>query len=81
MSFALRPRGIPGLFTPVSRRVFSKFRFTFFGGWGYVHLFQSSGGKMAELDTYAIPEAHDPAYASGFGDLLEAMSARRDRGE
>ncbi len=24
---------------------------------------------MAELDTYAIPQAHDPAFASGFGDL------------
>ena len=41
----------------------------FFDGWGYVHLFQNSGGKMSELDTYAIPEAHDPAHASGSGDL------------
>ena len=41
----------------------------FFDGWGYVHLFQNSAGKMSELDTYAIPEAHDPAYSSGFGDL------------
>jgi hypothetical protein len=24
---------------------------------------------MAELDTYAVPQAHDPAFASGFGDL------------
>ena len=40
-----------------------------FDGWGYVHLFDNSDGKMAELDTYAIPEAHDPAFASGFGDL------------
>jgi hypothetical protein len=24
---------------------------------------------MAELDTYAIPEAHDAAFADGFGDL------------
>ncbi|MBI4790306.1 MAG: hypothetical protein HY782_25005 [Chloroflexi bacterium] len=42
-----------------------------FDGWGYVHLFSNtlSGGKFAELDTYAIPEAHDPAFASGFGDL------------
>jgi hypothetical protein len=40
-----------------------------FDGWGYVHLFQNSNGKMAELDTYAIPEAHDPAYAAGFGAL------------
>ncbi len=38
-----------------------------FDGWGYVHLFRN--GSMTELDTYAIPQAHDPAYASGFGDL------------
>ncbi len=38
-----------------------------FDGWGYVHLFDRS--TMEELDTYAIPQAHDPAYASGSGDL------------
>jgi catechol 2,3-dioxygenase-like lactoylglutathione lyase family enzyme len=42
---------------------------SYFDGWGYVHLFGNSNGKMAELDTYAIPEAHDPAFATGFGDL------------
>ena len=36
-----------------------------FDGWGYVHLFKNQNGKMAELDTYAIPEAHDPAFADG----------------
>ena len=42
-----------------------------FDGWGYVHLFSNtaSGGKFAELDTYAIDEAHDEAFAVGFGDL------------
>lgn len=42
-----------------------------FDGWGYVHLFSNtlSGGKFAELDTFAIPEAEDPAFATGFGDL------------
>ncbi len=40
-----------------------------FDGWGYVHLFENEAGKMTELDTYAIPEAHDPAFATGFGDL------------
>jgi hypothetical protein len=42
-----------------------------FDGWGYVHLFTNtlSGGKFAELDTFAIPEAHDPAFATGYGDL------------
>jgi hypothetical protein len=38
-----------------------------FDGWGYVHLFDAA--TMAEFDTYAIPEAHDPAFASGSGDL------------
>lgn len=38
-----------------------------FDGWGYVHLFDAETG--AELDTYAIPEAHDPAFAFGYGDL------------
>ena len=42
---------------------------SYFDGWGYVHLFRNESGKMTELDTYAIPEAHDPAFASGFGDL------------
>jgi hypothetical protein len=40
-----------------------------FDGWGYVHLYEYGAGKFTELDTYAIPEAHDPAFASGFGDL------------
>ena len=40
-----------------------------FDGWGYVHLFRYGSGKLTELDTYAIPDAHDPAFASGFGDL------------
>jgi len=42
---------------------------SYFDGWGYVHLFDNSDGKMTELDTYAIPQAHDPAFANGFGDL------------
>jgi hypothetical protein len=42
---------------------------SYFDGWGYVHLFDNSTGKMKELDTYALPEAHDPAFADGFGDL------------
>ncbi len=41
----------------------------FFDGWGYVHLFQNGDGKLTELDTYAIPEAMDPAKSTGFGDL------------
>src|SRR5262245_34027523 len=42
---------------------------SYFDGWGYVHLFRNENGKMTELDTYAIPEAHDSAFATGFGDL------------
>ncbi|MBW3592462.1 MAG: hypothetical protein KY396_02095, partial [Actinobacteria bacterium] len=38
-----------------------------FDGWGYVHLFDAA--TFADLDQYAIPEAHDPAYAVGYGDL------------
>ena len=44
-----------------------------FDGWGYVHLFGVSIGAtsatLTELDTFAIPEAHDPDFAFGFGDL------------
>ena len=43
-----------------------------FDGWGYIHLYNAKpgrNGKMAELDTCAVPEAHDPKYATGFGDL------------
>jgi hypothetical protein len=41
----------------------------FFDGWGYVHLYENGGGKLTELDTYAIPESMDPDKSSGFGDL------------
>jgi hypothetical protein len=53
-----------------------------FDGWGYVHLYRNDTGKLEELDTYAIPEAHDPKYASGYGDLTVhevAMSEQHDR--
>ena len=47
-----------------------------FDGWGYVRLFQTNiphtrgtTGSIRQLDTYAIPESQDPAYAEGFGDL------------
>ena len=41
----------------------------FFDGWGYVHLFANRDGKLKDLDTWAIPEAMDPANASGAGAL------------
>ena len=40
---------------------------SYFDGWGYVHLFDAD--TMEDLDTYAVPEAHNPQYASGSGDL------------
>jgi PA domain/LVIVD repeat len=47
-----------------------------FDGWGYVRLFETwipnrvgRPGSIASLDTFAIPESQDPAFASGFGDL------------
>jgi hypothetical protein len=44
-----------------------------FDGWGYVHLFavdlSPTSGTLTEVDTFAIPEAMNPAYASGFGPL------------
>jgi hypothetical protein len=40
---------------------------TTFDGWGYVHLFDAQTRQT--LDTFAIPEAHQEAYAQGFGDL------------
>lgn len=52
---------------------------TQFDGWGYVHLFDATSVATAsspapnvdlvDVDTFAIPEAMDPAKASGFGDL------------
>jgi hypothetical protein len=41
----------------------------FFDGWGYVHLYRNAPGKLQELDRFAIPEAMNPAFAEGFGDL------------
>lgn len=38
-----------------------------FDGWGYTRLLSAGTGR--EIAAYAIPEALDPRYASGFGDL------------
>ncbi len=47
-----------------------------FDGWGYVRLFATDfargpngGATINQIDTYAIPESQDPAFAIGFGDL------------
>jgi hypothetical protein len=41
----------------------------YFDGWGYVHLYAVGPGKLRELDTYAVPEAMDARFISGFGAL------------
>jgi hypothetical protein len=38
-----------------------------FDGWGYVHLIDAETLQL--LDTFVIPEAMDPDFAEGFGDL------------
>ena len=38
-----------------------------FDGWGYAHLYDA--GTMQELDQYAVREAREERYATGFGDL------------
>ena len=38
-----------------------------FDGWGYVHLFDAA--TLHEIDTYAVTEGLNPAFASGFGNL------------
>ena len=38
-----------------------------FDGWGYVQLFDRQ--SATSIDTFAVPEAMDPAFATGFGDL------------
>jgi hypothetical protein len=42
-----------------------------FDGWGYVHLFSvnTAVDTLTDVDTFAIPEAMDPAFASGHGSL------------
>jgi hypothetical protein len=43
-----------------------------FDGWGYMGLYGTAldgAGKLPLLDAYAIPEAMNPDYAQGFGEL------------
>jgi RTX calcium-binding nonapeptide repeat (4 copies)/PA domain/LVIVD repeat len=40
---------------------------TRFDGWGYAHLYDARTAER--IDSYAIDEALDPRFASGFGDL------------
>jgi hypothetical protein len=40
-----------------------------FDGWGYVNLHDATNRNLPIIDSYAIPEALDPAFQSGFGAL------------
>jgi hypothetical protein len=40
-----------------------------FDGWGYTHLYRNAGPDLETVDHFAIEEAIDERYASGFGDL------------
>jgi hypothetical protein len=47
-----------------------------FEGWGYIRLFRTripggvgAPGSISQIDTFAVPESQDRAYATGFGAL------------
>ena len=62
------PTGDPGDLEPnAGDRGPSTEATTAFDGWGYIHLVNAS--TMKEVDTFAVSEAKDPAFASGFGAL------------
>ena len=42
---------------------------TEFDGWGYVQLHDARDANLRIIDSYAVPEALDPAFADGFGTL------------
>jgi hypothetical protein len=60
------PSDAPAIGAISARRVRAT---SIFDGWGYLSLFRRSAGKVERVDSYAIPEALDPAFAFGFGDL------------
>jgi hypothetical protein len=50
-----------------------------FDGWNYVHLFAVGDDlSLTDVDTFAIPEAMDPNFASDFGDLQGRGALRRE---
>jgi hypothetical protein len=77
----LRLLGVPGVTaetagttpTPATPAVCATDVRSEFVGWGYLRLFKTdvpgSGGtgSATQIDTYAIPEAQDPRFATGFG--------------
>jgi hypothetical protein len=42
---------------------------SFFSGWGYSRLLDAQAAGLPELDQYWLPEAADPMFATGFGDV------------
>ncbi|WP_309117377.1 PA domain-containing protein [Saccharothrix sp.] len=77
----LRLLGVPGVteanacdtLTPATGGESTTIRAAF-DGWGYVRLFAANvpltgTGSLTQIDTYAVPESQDVAYARGFGDL------------
>ncbi len=80
------PLGDPGDLEPDPGELGQEVRVeTIFNGWGYVHLYgttPNAGGKLPELDTFAIPEAMDDSFSSGHGDLSvhEAATSHDDVG-
>lgn len=60
------PSDAPAIGTISPKRVQATSKFD---GWGYAHLYRRNAGKVQRVDSYAIPEALNPAYAFGYGDL------------
>ena len=40
-----------------------------FDGWGYAQLLRNDGNDLTNVDSFAVEEAMDERYATGFGDL------------
>src|SRR5688572_27633986 len=68
---AMEHPGGPGHLEPGSRnmKLVSKLRLTEFDGWGYVQLHDARDANLRIIDSYAVPEALDEAFADGFGTL------------
>ena len=65
-----RPSPAPG--SPVASTTIE----AIFDGWGYIRLFETNipdrvgrPGSISQIDTFTVPQAQDPAFATGFGDL------------
>jgi hypothetical protein len=63
--FATYPDG-PAIGDISTKRILATSKFD---GWGYAHLYRTMGGKIQEIDAYAVPESLDVGHAFGFGDL------------